>query len=409
MSYKIAFVIPRFDIGKAGGAEIHAAQLARHLTSRGHTIEVFTTCSEDHHLWGNTVAPGEKMIDGIKVHRFPTDSREDVWLFLHLQRKMHLGMSLSSTEEAAWLKNSVHSQALYKTLSERLKDFDGVIFMPYLFGMTYEGSKYTKDKFILIPCLHDEPYAKLKITNDLFQRAQHIFFNTEPERELACRLYNIDASQSNLVALGFDDPPPADVSNFRKKYGLENQPYFIFVGRWEKGKNVDLLIEYFKKFLIHSKRNVKLILLGSGDIQIPKAFEEDILALGFIPLEDKLGAIAGAIALCQPSVNESLSIVIMEAWGLKTPVLVHENCAVTRYHAIQSGGGLYFKDYFEFEEALHFFLDHEELRRKMGILGHQYVRENYSWEKVIDRFEEAFEHYISKQSNEDRSMKKEAR
>ncbi len=394
MSYRIAFVIPRFEIGKAGGAEIHAAELAKHLVIRGHKVEVFTTCAEDHHLWGNTVAEGEKIIDGVKVHRFQTDSRENIWLFLHLQRKMHLGITLTAEEEKSWLQNSVHSHNLYKALQERSKDFDGIIFMPYLFGITYEGSKYAKGKFILIPCLHNEAYAKLQITNDLFQRAQHIFFNTKPESELAQNLYGIESSKANLVALGFNEPPAADEISFRKKYGLENQPYFIFVGRWEKGKNVDLLIEYFRKYLIHSEKKVKLILLGSGDIQIPKAFQENILALGFIPLEDKLGAIAGAIALCQPSVNESLSIVIMEAWGLKTPVLVHKNCAVTRYHCVQSNGGLYFENYFEFEEALNFFLSHEDLRKKMGELGYQYVRENYSWEKVINRFEEAFEKYL---------------
>lgn len=397
MTYKMAFVVPRYEPGTAGGAEVHAAQLAARLAERGHKIEVFTTCAKDHHHWGNELKAGDEMVEGVRVHRFPTDPKEDLWLFLHLQRKMHLGLALTTEEEADWLENSVHSRGLYEALEKRAGDFEGIIFMPYLFGITYEGSRVAKNQFILIPCLHNEPFARLKMTQDLFERARFIFFNTQPERELAQTLYGLEPSKSKLVALGFDEPSDHDAEAFRRKYGLEGQPYFIFVGRWEKGKNVELLIKYFKKYLINTKRKVKLVLLGSGDLSIPEAFREDILPLGYIPLEDKLGGVAGAAALCQPSVNESLSIVIMEAWSLKTPILVHKNCAVTQYHCTQSGGGLYFSNYLEFEETLNFFLDHENVRKKMGEAGFGYVRENYSWEKVLDRFELAFEAYLKSQ------------
>src|SRR5574341_1437766 len=102
MPYKIAFVVPRFEIGKAGGAEIHAAQLAMRLASIGHHIEVFTTCAEDHHLWGNVLKAGDEIVEGIHIHRYPTDPKEDIWLFRHLQAKMQLGLPLSSKEEQAW-------------------------------------------------------------------------------------------------------------------------------------------------------------------------------------------------------------------------------------------------------------------------------------------------------------------
>jgi len=394
----IAFVIPRYEIGSAGGAEIHAAQVANHLAARGHNIEVFTTCAQDHHLWGNVLKEGEEVIDGVKVHRFLTEPKEDAALFLHLQLKMHVGLTLTPQEEAAWLKNSVHSSQLYETLQKRAGDFDGIIFMPYLFGITYEGSRYAADKFILIPCLHDEPFARLEATKEMFRRARHIFFNTQPELELARRLYGIKQEQSHLVALGFDELPQPDPSAFRKKYGLEGVPYLIFVGRWEKGKNVHTLIEYFKSYIINNKGSLKLVLLGSGDVKVPEAFQEEILPLGYIPAEDKLAAVSGAVALCQPSVNESLSIVIMEAWSLKTPVLVHGRCAVTKYHCVQSGGGLYFENYLQFEEVVNTLLNDEILRKTMGGLGYQYVRKNYSWDAVLNRFETAFEKYLASHS-----------
>ena len=54
---------------------------------------------------------------------------------------------------------------------------------------------------------------------------------------------------------------------------------------------------------------------------------------------------AAASLLCQPSHNESFSLVIMESWLCGRPVLVSSQCAVTKDFAKRSNGGLYFKDY----------------------------------------------------------------
>src|SRR5262249_34251549 len=40
-------------------------------------------------------------------------------------------------------------------------------------------------RFCLIPCLHDEPYARLAFTRTLLSEAKALFFNTLPEYELA--------------------------------------------------------------------------------------------------------------------------------------------------------------------------------------------------------------------------------
>ncbi|MDP3981251.1 MAG: glycosyltransferase family 4 protein [Chlamydiota bacterium] len=392
---RIAFVIPRYEIGQAGGAEIHAAKLAQQLVKRGHHIEVFTTCARDHHRWDNVLLSGTQEQDGISIHRFETDPKEDHALFLELQAKIHAGLKLEPEEEHQWIRNSVHSRELYRAIEKRKDEFDGIIFMPYLFGMAYEGSKVVPDKFILIPCLHDEPYAYLSIFKEMFNRAKSIFFNTFPEMEIARRIFDLNVSAHHIVALGFDNITPADTGAFRTKFGLGDCPYLLFAGRKEKGKNIPLLIEYFKHYTKNVHAGVKLVLIGSGDLSIPDQYKDDILDFGFVSTEDKLNAIAGSLSFCLPSVNESLSIVLMEAWSQKVPVLVHANCAVTRYHCDQSGGGLYFSNYFEFEEALEWLRSCDEIRNKMGCLGQIYVQTQYSWDAVVGRFEKAFDAYIN--------------
>ena len=146
-------------------------------------------------------------------------------------------------------------------------------------------------------------------------------------------------------------------------------------------------MEYFARYKESYDGNLKLVLIGKGELTVPKEHMHDIIDLGFVPLEDKFDAYAAATLFCMPSTNESFSIVIMEAWLCGTPVLVHADCAVTKDHCIKSNGGLYFSNYDEFEECLKYFLTDPAKRDLIAKNGKEYVIRNYSWETVIRRYE----------------------
>jgi hypothetical protein len=94
---------------------------------------------------------------------------------------------------------------------------------------------------------------------------------------------------------------------------------------------------------------------------------------------------AAALALCQPSLHEGFSIVIMESWLQGRPVLVHSDCAVTRSHVERSGGGYAFNDYASFSTALHTLHAEPAHAASLGQRGKAYVLQHYSWDAVIDR------------------------
>jgi glycosyltransferase involved in cell wall biosynthesis len=100
--------------------------------------------------------------------------------------------------------------------------------------------------------------------------------------------------------------------------------------------------------------------------------------------------LAGASMLFQPSLNESFSIVMMQAWLCGAPVLVHARGDVLTYHCRRSNGGLWFANYPEFEEMVGRLEGDEGLRRALGANGREYVRCEYGWPQVLDRFEGAF-------------------
>jgi len=192
-----------------------------------------------------------------------------------------------------------------------------------------------------------------------------------------------------VIGFGLADET-GSAERFREAHGLTG-PILLYSGRLEGAKNVPLLVRFFIEYKAERGGPLKLVLMGSGPEVIPR--HPDIVTLGFRQGQAKLDAYAAATVLCQPSVNESFSIVVMESWLACVPVLVHAHCAVTRYHVQRSCGGLYFSSYVDFAAVLDWFMENDVLRRRMGENGRRYVNTNYNWDAVARRFRAAAERW----------------
>ena len=383
-SDSIAIVSPRFPEGAtAGGAETLLRSLAERLALHGRHVTFLATCAKNHFTWHNELAPGRTRCGAFDVVRFPVDENRDEDLFHRVQSTISRGAAISADEEQLWLRNSVHSTALCDFLRSDRSAFDCVITGPYLFGLVDAVSRVYPDRTLLIPCLHDEPFAYLGVTRELFSRVRGYFFNSEPERDLALRLMKTISQPGPVVGMGME-PFQADPAAFAQRHRL-SQPYVLYSGRREEGKGTPLLLSYLDVFRLRTKRDVKLVLTGSGDIQPPPSLARHILDVGFVSESEKHEAMAGATAFIHPSTFESLGIVILESFLAQTPALVHAGSAVLQWQCRRSGAGLWFRNYPEFEEELVALLDQADLRRQMGENGRRYVLAEYGWEAVDRR------------------------
>jgi glycosyltransferase involved in cell wall biosynthesis len=384
--------VPRYGADVVGGAETLVRGLAEHVAAEGSRVEVLTTCARDHLSWKNALPAGASREGGVVVRRFPVqlrDTRRHAWL----QQRILRGSRLRPREEARWAAESVGSVELFDHLARRQADYDLVCFAPYLFGTTLRGVPLTPGRAVLIPCLHDEPFAHLGIVRDTFQACRVFIFYSPPEAALAEKLYGIGDRPAGVVGLGFDPPPPADPAALRHRYGLEG-PLLVYLGRKETGKNVPLLIEYALRYRAGRRPDLTLVLAGDGPVTAPPG-TPGVRDLGYLDAAAKRAAYAAATVVCQPSVNESFSIVLMESWLAGTPVLVNARCAVTTHHVFQAGGGLAFEDFYEFSEALDLLLDDAERRRRLGAQGRAYVEAMYSWPAVTARLRDALERLVA--------------
>jgi glycosyltransferase involved in cell wall biosynthesis len=185
--------------------------------------------------------------------------------------------------------------------------------------------------------------------------------------------------------MGVDVPSSPDVSGFRARHGLAGD-YVLYAGRIDAGKGCAEMLSFFELLRQRSPSPVDLVLIGR--MALPDLDQTGVRYLGYLPEEEKGAAIAGARAVVCPSSYESLSIVLLEGMALGVPGLVNARSEVLKDHCLRSNGGLFYDDADEFVEALDLLVSQPSLRDTLGANGSVYVRDNYRWDVVLERWRE---------------------
>ena len=387
---RLAIVAPRYGPGIVGGAETLCRDYAERLRAAGHDVEVLTTCARDHFTWRNELPAGTTVIDGVTVRRFPVTITKDWATVTTLHARLDAGFPLDPAAERRWVENTGYSEPLLSAIAEVAPRVDAVLFAPYLFASTVFGARVAPERSLVIPCLHDEAYARFAIVQETLRGVAGLIFNSAPERNLARSLLGDALPDNRVVGVGFDEPQALDATAWRQRMNIGGD-IVSYAGRREIAKNFPLLLQWMTAYNQSLSRcgPATLAAMGSGDIRAPRSARRVVRDLKFVSQHDKLEAFAASVATAQLSLNESFSYVLMESWLAGTPVLVHADCAVTRTHCEESGGGLWVREAETFAEALDRLRADPALRARLAASGGRYVRTHYSWSAVLARLEGA--------------------
>lgn len=388
MRKKIAFVNQRYGLDVNGGSELLCRQMAEKL-SEIYDVEIITTCAVDYVTWANHYPPGESVINGVKVRRFPVSKERKQKQFDKISAVVLGGKDYS--REAEWIDaQGPYSPECVKWLKEHHGEYTAVIFMTYLYYLTAVTLSEPMDNAILLPTAHDEPPFHLPIYKKVFENARAFIYLTEEEKKLCEKKYGVGSVPNIITGAGVDVPDKDSLFDAKERYGLGD--YVIYVGRIDESKGCGRLFKYFEEF---KKRNgyddLKLVLCGKAVIDIPR--RDDIIPLGFVTDEEKFSLIKDCKALILASEFESLSMVVLEAMTYNRPVLVNGKCKVLRSHCVNSNAGLYFESYFEFEGALKYMLTNQEGYDAMCKNGSSYVEKNYRWDVIVGKISDLIEKF----------------
>ena len=384
----LAFVIQRYGKEVMGGSELHCRQIAEKMVEAGYDCTVYTTTAKDYITWKNEYSPGESLLNGVLIKRYQVDRERDIesfnkysdWIFFNDHTK---------DDEWEWMeKQGPSSPALLDALEKEESEHDLFIFFTYLYYNTYWGLKRIQGKKVLVPTAHDEPALHLDIMKEVFSAPDAFMFNTESEKNMLSRLFSFEGKYQETVGVGVEIPEEPNTREFFQRHRI-TVPYILYAGRIEPGKGCGELIEYFLRF---NRENpyLKLVLIGKLLMELP--VHPGILYLGFVSPEEKNAAMFGALASVHPSYLESLCMAALESMAIRTPIFVQARTDPLKQHCINGKGGLYYDSYQEFAAGLGLFLKDEKLRKIMGNNGFGYVRDDYSWPKVMDKYKKMFDH-----------------
>ena len=182
----------------------------------------------------------------------------------------------------------------------------------------------------------------------LLSGAKLVFFTTEEEMKLASGQFPLWTYTGKVSGYGTTAPPPRtkaqDEALSASLPALRNRRYLLFLSRIHRKKGCDLLIEAFAK-IAHEDPGLDLVVAGPDQEGLVALLQERAEALGVggrvhwpgMTRDDlKWGAYYNAEAFVLPSHQENFGIVVAEALGCGTPVLISDKVNIWR--EVEAGG-----------------------------------------------------------------------
>ena len=384
---KITFVVPRYGADIRGGAETGARMLAERLVAdRGHDVEVLTTCAVDAITWRDELDAGTTRSNGVRVHRIRSAAGRDEHFHPLWAQLRDDPAQASPADMERWVDlQGPRSPALVEAVAA--SDADVLAFYPYLYYPTVRGLPLVAERAVLHPAAHQEPALHLPLFDELFARCRAFAFHSRSERALVNARFGVAAMPQVLLGLGVEAPDRVlerDAAAVREAFGVGDVPYLICIGRVDDQKGTGMLWRYFRAYKERHRGPLRLVFVGQV-IDEPEP-ADDIVVTGMIDDGAKWALLREADALVAPSPHESFSLTVIEALTAGVPVLVNAICGATREHCEQSGAGLWFGDYADFEAMLDTLTTDGARRATMRHNGRRYVEANYTWPVILDRY-----------------------
>jgi len=203
--------------------------------------------------------------------------------------------------------------------------------------------------------------------------------------------YGVEMRKIHIIPNGIDpDDFPEDISsgelkNFRARHGLGEYPIILFMGRLNRIKGPDLLLDAFvavsRAFPVYH-----LVFVGPDNglhLSLKQSADSAGLGgrvhfLGYLAGRDKACAYRTADVLVIPSRQEAMSIVVLEAGVSGTPVLATNRCGLDDF-AAEGAVKIVSPTPEAISEGLTAFLDHPVEARDAGARLKQSVYNGYLW------------------------------
>ncbi|MCF7906775.1 glycosyltransferase family 4 protein [Patescibacteria group bacterium] len=272
-----------------------------------------------------------------ELKKIPLKSQEKIILYSPHKLKGKLGVLPSGWEEKVLSWPIVYLWTQIRLAGEMLFRSPDLLFVPSS-GLPF---LLPRKKVITV---HDLGFKHFPESYTLFQRfyyflvhfwsiriASRIIVPSEFTKKDIQKEFGIAKEKIKVIPLGFQQQNrknlKKEVISLLNKYEL-NSPFFLYVGRLEKKKNIVGLIEAYQRFRRSTSKSLipKLILVGRpgygySDIQKSIFSTPGVKELGYLSSKELSLIYSQALAFVFPSFYEGFGIPLLEAMANGCPIL----------------------------------------------------------------------------------------
>jgi len=405
-----------------GGAEKKIKEISERLVKSGEEVTVFSSNAQTTEAYIHSEIPllpaNSELINGVRVRRFPVYRGMRPLLNRVHRLFWEYGLPFNDIVRTVW-----NGPIIFNMLPHILREkTDIIVATPFPFlnmYFAYIAKKIRKIPMATIPCLHTEDAWAFdrRIMYKVLSDTERILVNTDYERDYLITK-GIEKEHISIVGDGIN-PQDFNSSNpqeFRQKYDIGNAPVVLFVGRKEKGKGINTLVDSMS-IVWRKIPQAKLIIAGTRT-SYSKAIEKKVSSLdgrkrrNIILIDnfqdsEKPDLFASCDIFAMPSKVESLGIAYLEAWASGKPVIGCRIGAVASL--IEQGKDGILVEYGNQQglaSAILRLMGDQNLRRKLGENGKKKACGKYTWDIITKRFRENLNLAIWKHNRKQELLRK---
>lgn len=222
-----------------------------------------------------------------------------------------------------------------------------------------------------------------------FKKAQYIAYQSKEEMSLSLEVGNSIIIPNGINPDDYSDlPPPGTLQTLYPQ--LQNKYIFLYLGRLDPNKGLDLLIRAFSN-CVKNNPDLHLLLAGPDERGYKHVLEslsknndvlKNITFTGYISGETKLAVLRDCNAFVLPSRYEGLSNAMLEALYNGLPVITTPFVGLSQLLHENKAALITDLDVHEITSKMDYLVRNPNEAKKMGKRGHNLVGRELLWDNI---------------------------
>ncbi|MFP4401633.1 MAG: glycosyltransferase family 4 protein [Candidatus Nanoarchaeia archaeon] len=372
-------IFPGYFLPHIGGLETHVDEFAKYLSLRDYSVTIFapnipkTSQYEIIHKNVRVIRyPAIEIVDGFPIPKFWTLTFWKMWKSLY-----YLDIDFVMTRTRFFFNS-----------------FLGVIFSKFRFSSRVlihveHGSEFVEVESKLVTVcskLYDKTFGKL-----VFVMSNSIVAISQVSYDFVKREF-VPYKDVKLIRRGVDFEAYEEIDEY-KFSEFSDKIIFAWLGRLVKWKGVEHSIQAFKELPYEMREKCVFIIIGYGEDEVRlKQLAKDEKHIVFMGKQDFSVAISmlksADVYVHSASPGGALSNSLLQAMYCECSVIASPNEGA-RDVVFNNKTGLLLKDnsVYNIKRGIEKMIQDSSLRKKLTKNAHEYIRDNFSWKRVIDKYE----------------------